>query len=761
MHRTEAAEAHGASGGTDRIGADLPDVLVVDDDDKNLRAVAALLSELPCRLVLAHSGLEALRILMRQDVAVILLDVQMPGMDGLEVAEMIRARGRSRRTPIIFLTAFSRSDAMLRRAYELGAVDFLTKPIQPAEVLRDKVAWFVESRRSAMLLEAERERARAAERREHERAVENAKRLGEAAALRSEMERQAQLLDRLNLSNERLRVLSSVANELLVQASTSEGITSAFERLSSHLGLEVYLLHLAREDGTLALCAHKGVSDVALGDLPTLQDVVFSRAAARRTPIVIQDVPRAEEPLPALRLMRLSAFAVFPLLAGDRLIGTLAFGTRQRAWFEPDELSALEITSDQVAMALDRERLIDALKGRADDLAAADRRKDEFLAMLAHELRNPLAPILNAVEILGQDGASAAVRRRALQAADRQVRHLARLVGDLVDVSRIRTGKVDLRRAPVELARVVEDAVSAVEPLARDQRQELTIELPAEPIRVDADGVRLTQVVENLLHNALKYTDSGGHVRLTVGEEERAIVIRVSDDGMGMSADLLPRVFDTFVQGAQPASRAPGGLGLGLTLVKTLVELHGGTVVAASPGPGQGSTFEVRLPAAVRLEAAPDGPSRASTAQDAPAAAAPLRVAVIEDNPDIRETLRELLRLRGHEVVEAEDGPGGVQLVLTRNPDVALVDIGLPGIDGYEVAAQLRAAAGTTRLVALTGYGGEEDRSRAARAGFDAHLVKPVDFQDLTRVLDRLACTTHTNPVERAAAVEGAAPCPN
>ncbi len=740
MHPPEAAPPSSAAATDERESGGLPDVLVVDDDEKNLKALAALLSELPCHVLLARSGAEALRLLMRQDVAVILLDVQMPDLDGLEVAELIRSRARSRRTPIIFLTAFTRTDAMLRRAYQLGAVDFLTKPIQPAEVLRDKVGWFVESRRAAMLLETERERARAAERREHERAVENAKRLGEAEALRSEMERQAQLLARLNRSNERLRVLSGVANELLLQSSTLEAIPRAFERLSAHLGLEVFLLHLAGEDGALSLRAHAGISDGALADVAKVPEHVFARTAARRSPLVVQGAP-GDAPYPALRLLQLGAFAVFPLLAGERLIGTLGFGTRQRVWFEPDELSALEITADQVAMALDRERLIEELKRRAEDLSQADRRKDEFLAMLAHELRNPLAPILNAVEILRHEGAPLPARRRALHAAHRQVHHLSRLVGDLVDVSRIRTGKVELRREAVELARVVEDAVAAVEPLARDQRHELVVQLPPAPIHLDGDAVRLTQVVENLLHNAVKYTDPGGHIRLAVDEADGGIAIRVSDDGMGIAADLLPRVFDTFVQGEQPSHRGRGGLGLGLTLVRSLVELHGGSVRAESAGTGRGSTFEVRLPAALRLavEAAPAGGNGAGETGESSAAAVPLRVAVIEDNPDIRETLRELLRMRGHEVVEAEDGPGGVQLVLARHPDVALVDIGLPGLDGYEVAAQLRASIGAhTRLVAITGYGGEEDRTRAARAGFDAHLVKPIDFKDLTRVLEHL-----------------------
>jgi len=612
MDRVEAAFGPVADAHTSVAGDELPDVLVVDDDEKNLRAVAALLSELPCHVILARSGEEALRILIRQDVAVILLDVQMPGMDGLEAAELIRSRARSQRTPIIFLTAFSRTDAQLRMAYRLGAVDFLNKPIQPAEILRDKVAWFVESRRAAMMLEAERTRARAAERREHERAVENAKRLGEAAALRSEMERQAELLGRLNRSNERLRVLSSVANELLIQASTLDALPRAFERLSAHLGLDAYLLHVALADGTLAMRSHLGLSAAVLDDVQDLpQDgLVFARAAAQRAALVMNEVPHADEPDPALRLMQLTACAAFPLLASGRLIGTLTFGTRERQWFEPDELSALEITADQVAMALDRERLIEELKQRAEDLVLADRRKDEFLAMLAHELRNPLAPILNAVEILRQDGSPPASCRRALEAADRQTRHLARLVGDLVDVSRIRTGKVELQRGPVDLARVVEDAVAAVEPLAREQRHELAVELPAEPLRVEGDAVRLTQVVENLLHNSAKYTDPGGHIRLEVARHGDDVVIRVSDDGMGIAPDLLPRVFETFVQGEQPASRARGGLGLGLTLVKSLVELHGGTVTASSVGPGRGSRS---CGSSRRTRTASGSPSRTSS----------------------------------------------------------------------------------------------------------------------------------------------------
>jgi CheY-like chemotaxis protein len=303
-------------------------------------------------------------------------------------------------------------------------------------------------------------------------------------------------------------------------------------------------------------------------------------------------------------------------------------------------------------------------------------------------------------------------------------------VDDLVDVSRIRSGKIELRRQPVDLARVLQDAITAVEPLLCEQRQELLVELPAERLALDADPVRLTQAVENLLHNSAKYTDPGGHVRLAARRVGGEVVVRVEDDGIGIAPDLLPRVFDVFVQAKQPPNRARGGLGLGLALVRSLVELHGGTVRAESAGPGQGSAFEIRLPAAPSAEApAPAAPHVRPNGHGPP-----LRIAIIEDNPDIRETLRELLELRGHEVVEAEDGHRGIELVLARRPDVAFVDIGLPGLDGYEVASRVRDRG--TRLIALTGYGGAEHQNRAAGAGFDAHLVKPVDLEALSRVLD-------------------------
>jgi signal transduction histidine kinase/DNA-binding response OmpR family regulator len=724
-------------------------VLAVDDDEKNLRALAALLARLPAEIVLARSGEEALRHLLARDFAVILMDVQMPGMSGLEAAALIRERERSRRTPIIFLTAFTRTEAQLVGAYRLGAVDFLVKPVQPEEILREKVAWFVESHRQSVRLETERARARESELREHERAVADAKRRGEADALRSEMERQRELAARLNRANERLHVVSSIASGLLFADDPARVLPQLSDVLSARLGLQVYLLHHATAAGGLELAAQGGLTAPAVEALTAIapERQVFGAAVAKRESIVVEDVARTAA-WPELQQMGLSAAACFPLVASDRVLGVVTFGTRELQRIEPDLLAALELSAEHFASALERARLVTELRSRAADLAEADRRKDEFLAMLAHELRNPLAPVLSGIEILREEGAAPGARRRALDAADRQVRHLARLVDDLVDVSRIRTGKVELRCEPVALSRIVEDAVAAVEPLARGQEQELAAELPERAVAISGDPVRLTQIVENLLHNASKYTDPGGHIRLTARLDGGEVVLRVVDDGIGIAPDLLPRIFDTFVQGKQPVNRARGGLGLGLTLVRSLVALHGGTVSAASEGPGRGSTFEVRLP--VSEHAAPPEPLPRRNGHARPA---PLHVAVIEDNPDIRDTVRELLELAGHRVCAASDGRAGVELLLAERPDVALVDIGLPGLDGYEVARQVRNVC-ATRLVALTGYGGTGDRDRAAGAGFDAHLVKPVEFDELAAVLERLA---PGRAVPRPA--EGAQPC--
>ncbi len=376
---------------------------------------------------------------------------------------------------------------------------------------------------------------------------------------------------------------------------------------------------------------------------------------------------------------------------------------------------------------------------RAEEaLREAARRKDEFLAMLGHELRNPLAPIRNALGVVRLHGLGAEESvRQAWEMIERQVDHLVRLVDDLLDVSRITSGKINLVKRPVDVATVVERAVESSRPLIEQRRHALTVSVPDEPLRVEADLTRLAQVVWNLLNNAAKYTPEGGHIGLTVERQAGEVVLRVRDDGMGIPPDVLPKVFDLFTQAERTLDRAEGGLGIGLTLVRRLTEMHGGTVAVHSDGPGRGSEFAVRLPLL------PDEPAPARPGRQEPRAAptaAPRRILVVDDNTDSAESLATLPRLLGNQVRTAPDGPCALDAAASYRPDVILLDIGLPGMDGYEVARRLRAEDryGRPLLAALTGYGGEEDRRRARAAGFDRHMIKPVEIEVLQDMLKSL-----------------------
>ncbi len=367
-----------------------------------------------------------------------------------------------------------------------------------------------------------------------------------------------------------------------------------------------------------------------------------------------------------------------------------------------------------------------------DDLHEQDRRKDEFLAMLAHELRNPLAPIRNAISILDEAEDDSATLQWARAVIDRQVRHLTSLVDDLLDVSRITQGKITLTKTHLGVSTFLEAAVEASRPLFDARGQTLEFTLPEAGLAVEGDATRLAQVVLNLLNNAAKYTPEGGRTSLSAAPEGDFVAIRVADTGMGIPAEMLPRIFDLFTQVSRSIDRAEGGLGIGLTLVRRLVAMHGGTVEATSPGLGAGSEFVVRLPLAVGsapAEAPPDRPPARPGRRR--------RVLIVDDNLDARTTLARLLRRLGHETEMAGDGPSAVRTTLELRPDLVLLDIGLPGMDGYEVARRLRAEPtleGLT-LIALTGYGTEADRRQSAAAGFDAHLVKPVEPESLRQLL--------------------------
>ena len=373
-------------------------------------------------------------------------------------------------------------------------------------------------------------------------------------------------------------------------------------------------------------------------------------------------------------------------------------------------------------------------------LHEADRRKDEFLAMLAHELRNPLAPIVMAMEMLRRPNVAVELRERQLAMMSRQVLQMSRLVEDLLDVSRVSRGRIELRRQRLAVRAVVGDAVEASRPLLAARHHQLTVFNTPEPLAVDGDPIRLTQVLTNLLHNAAKFTDSGGRLTLRTSRQGGDVVISLQDSGIGIAADMLPRIFDLFAQVPVTIDRSRGGLGIGLTLVRTLVELHGGHVSAESPGIGQGTTFSIRLPLAVDAGAAVVGTSTAFHG----ATTSPVRVLVVDDNEDAADSVAEILRLQGHEAVAAYHGDTALQLAAEFDADLILLDLGLPGIDGFELARRLRGIVrAETRLIALTGYGSDADRRRSREAGFDDHLVKPVLGETLHTLAEGVAAGMH------------------
>jgi PAS domain S-box-containing protein len=438
---------------------------------------------------------------------------------------------------------------------------------------------------------------------------------------------------------------------------------------------------------------------------------------------------RDDRHLCLLRELGLRSYMCVPLQTRGKTLGVISFVAAESGkTYTPGDLAFAVELAQRAAIAIENAQLYSSLR-------EADRLKDEFLAMLAHELRNPLAPIRNALHIMKQPAANGAVLGQSRDMAERQVQHMARLLDDLLDVSRISRGKIELRKDLLDLASVLNRTAEAVRPLIEERGHEFSIALPAGPLRVEGDATRLEQVMTNLLNNAAKYTDPGGRIALSASREGSEIVLRVKDTGIGIAPDMLPRVFDLFVQAERRLDRSQGGVGIGLTLVRKLVELHGGSVEARSEGHGRGSEFVVRLPAP-----AADARGGQTGAEDggrpAPALARH-RVLVVDDNVDAADSLAMILRLSGQEVRLAYDGPTALLTAQAFRPQVILLDIGMPGMDGYEVARRLREdpRLKPVLLVAMTGWGQEEDRRRSFLAGFDHHLVKPAEPDVLQRLL--------------------------
>jgi signal transduction histidine kinase len=538
--------------------AETLNILLVDDQPGKLLTYETMLAGLGENLIKAHTARDALSYLLKDDIAVVLMDVNMPELDGFELAAMIREHPRCQRTTIIFVSAIHLTDFDRVRGYQTGAVDYVSVPVVP-EILRAKVSVFLD------------------------------------------LYRKTNQLERLNHELE--------------------------ERVSA------------------------------------------------RTAELEASVARLQESESRLRT-------------------------------------------------------------QGEALAEADRRKDEFLAMLAHELRNPLHPIRNAVEMLRHPAASADSHAWARDVIDRQVRQLVRLVDDLLDANRISHGKLELRKEIVELNQIVADAVESCRPLVESYEHELMVDVPSAPIYLEADAIRLTQVLLNLLNNGCKFTPRGGRIELSVASSNADVVLSIKDSGTGISPYDLPRVFDMFYQGKSRGSDAQGGLGLGLTLVRRLVEMHGGTVRAHSDGRTKGSEFTVVLPtlAGQLSPAARDAPVVSASRQ------AVHRILVVDDNRDAAESLAEILRLVGNDVATAFDGAAAVSAAEQFEPDVVLLDLGMPTLDGYAAARAIRNGAAGTRmtLIAVTGWGRDTDRQRTHEAGFDQHLVKPVDPAALLAYLSSL-----------------------
>jgi PAS domain S-box-containing protein len=930
-------------------------ILLVDDRPENLLALESILADLDQNLVKADSGREALRHLLHEDFAVVLLDVQMPEMDGFETATLIRSREKSRHTPIVFLTAINKSETHVSRGYSVGGVDYVFKPFDP-DVLRAKVAAFVELSKKTQALQAEivqREQAEAAVRRlsqDLERRVEE--RTAALAAANRELEQE--IAERKRAEAEREQLLAreqaaritaeeaAEANEELVQALRASeeqyrflaeaipqivwtarpdgyldyynrrwfeytGLTAEqtfvkggwgsvlhpddIERCIRGWGEAVrtgqayeteyrfkraadgtYRWHLVRalplQDGdgrvvrwfgtctdiddqkraqqSLEFLAETSVllaesleyettlEQVARLAVPRLADwcVVdtleadgtLRRLALAHTEPAREEVawelwrrypPRPEDTAGVMEVLRtgqpelaeeisdaaLAAIAedeahlrilrelepqsymIVPLVARGRTLGAISLiAAKSGRRYAAEDLALAEDLARRAATAIDNARLF-------REVQDADRAKDQFLAMLGHELRNPLAPIRSAVINMHLRGMDDPSLQRARDIIERQTEHMARLVDDLLDVARITNGRIELRKEWSDLSDVVERAVETTRPIIEARNHQLTVDCPPEPLWLEVDPVRLEQVLTNLLNNAAKYTDPGGKIWLSVevegdglrvegqqGPEPSTLnpqpstaVIRVRDTGIGIPADLLPRVFDLFTQARDRLDPAQGGLGLGLTLVRSLVQMHGGSVAAWSEGAGKGSEFTVRLPAGKGTGQKGKGERRKAKGErrkakgkspsTSPFAFPPSpsrRVLVVDDNLDAAETLAEMLELWGHEVRVAHDGPAALKAVVSYEPEVVLLDIGLPGMDGYEVAQQLRKDEGGRRkdegepihpssfrlrpllLVALTGYGQEEDRRRSREAGFDRHLTKPVDPAAIQEMLNNI-----------------------
>ena len=686
--------------------AERSNILIVDDRLDKRVVFRTILEELDQNVVTASSGEEALRWLLDNDCAVILLDVNMPGMDGLETAELIRSRRKSAHTPIIFITAFA-DEMHTARGYSLGAVDYILSPVVP-NILRSKVKALVQLHRlNAELRKRADERVALAKEQAARSVAEESQR--RASFLAEATQVMASSLDvETILRGAAGLVVPYLADFGAVMVVNDDGSVRA-QRSSQVAGWDTYLG--GDRSGFEEMLARKRAETVA------------SVAYASSDRLVDAPEPRAGE------------IHAFPLVTRGKVRGALllALGPSGRGLAGAD-LALADSLAGRAAASLDNCLLY-------EEIQRADQRKNEFLATLSHELRNPLAPMRAALHMLRSNGVEPERGKALLETMDRQVAQMTRLVEDLLDISRITRGAIELRRETLDMTAEVRHALESCHGALEAGGHEVVVDLPAEAVYVVADRVRVQQILENVILNAVKYTDAGGRIEVGVCAELSEAVIRVRDNGIGIPPEKLAQVWELFVQVDESPERVRKGLGIGLALVKDLVRRHGGTVEAHSEGLGKGSAFTIRLPRAVRGDIAASAPEapRAEAAGGAAEADAPggRRVLVVDDNVDAAETLAMMLELLGQTTRQAHEGDSALRTATEFKPDIVFMDIGLPGQSGHEIASRMRSELGMTDtyIVALSGYGTEEDRRKSLYAGFDSHYVKPLDPSNLPAIL--------------------------
>jgi len=699
-------------------------ILIVDDLPEKLLVFGTVLEELGQNLVFVSSGSEALREVLHREFAVILLDVNMPDIDGFETASLIRKYKRSAHTPIIFITAYA-DEIQTAKGYSLGAVDYILSPVVP-DMLRSKVKVFVD------LHQMQRRVRRQADERVALVAAESARRVAEDNDRRS------------NFLSHASRVLSgsldvTVGARLLLELLVPQVAPLALlQLLDDGRPLSQVMVAAARDaDPVRMVNAKAGGLPQAVQD--ALEEALYTKQRVTLQPTVLRRMSADSFGLDGPLSLR--AAVVVPLMIGERVLGLLLVGAEQAASdHTARDWAALEELASRAAIAFENAHLYRSLQSEIverraaeAELQEANQRKDEFLAMLSHELRNPLAPIRNALEVIRRIAPPDPKFTWAGDVMDRQVRHLTRLVEELLDVARISQGKIQLNKEPIDLAAVIAQSVETAQPFIDARGHSLTVKLPDTPVWLQGDFARLSQVVSNLLHNAAKYSEDGGRIQLELSVEDGHALIVVRDNGIGIDAALLPRIFDLFQQGSRSLDRIQGGLGVGLTLARRLVELHGGRVEAHSEGAKKGAEFRVCIPCVSIV--------RSGTEELASApAVAPVhgrRILIVDDNQDAAESIAQYLQLEGHEVKTVGDGMQALACVPVFAPQIVILDIGLPVLSGYEVAQRMRGMPATQHalLVALTGYGQKEDQLRAMEAGFDRHFVKPTDPRTLVELI--------------------------